>query len=471
MATQRVVRTFALAGLCGASFAGGFIAVKWPDAPPDASQYAEAWSENDAITIVPLDDGYDYAEPAEAIEGTGEALEVIASLTESLSGPSEAVEIDIARDGPTLDLLRIERDGFGLVGGRANPNEKLLVMSGEETVGETVATSAGDYVVLLEEPLAAGNHRLSVVGADGGAARVSPDAAIIALDADEAGPPLAVIERAGEPTQLVSLPRSAPDYDTEALARADDAVREFAAFERGDAEGDNMATASIERAAGVLNAGVIPSDIDPAPTASIPSSDADTAMDTDAELLIEAVEVEGSSLFVAGHTEHGTSLNLYVDGEFAGRSRPMDGDRFLFELDWPLAVGPHRFRVDALTTRGVVARATVPYVRTEDETATAVVAGAGSPDLALGTPVDGDGSTSEPMGAERTLRQPELVAADRSVIIRRDDTLWHISRRVYGSGFRYTTIYQANSDQIGDPNLIYPGQIFDLPDEASSTVR
>ncbi|PVH27980.1 hypothetical protein DDE20_14550 [Pararhodobacter oceanensis] len=44
-------------------------------------------------------------------------------------------------------------------------------------------------------------------------------------------------------------------------------------------------------------------------------------------------------------------------------------------------------------------------------------------------------------------------------------TLWHISRERYGAGERYVVIYRANRSQIRDPDLIYPGQIFSLPDE------
>ncbi|MCB1417393.1 MAG: LysM peptidoglycan-binding domain-containing protein, partial [Nitratireductor sp.] len=32
-----------------------------------------------------------------------------------------------------------------------------------------------------------------------------------------------------------------------------------------------------------------------------------------------------------------------------------------------------------------------------------------------------------------------------------------------GAGIRYTTIYEANREQITDPNLIFPGQVFDVP--------
>ncbi|GJE72423.1 hypothetical protein CHKEEEPN_3979 [Methylorubrum podarium] len=52
--------------------------------------------------------------------------------------------------------------------------------------------------------------------------------------------------------------------------------------------------------------------------------------------------------------------------------------------------------------------------------------------------------------------------------ITRGDSLWQISRRTYGRGNRYTVIYDANQDQIRDPNRIYPGQMFVLPKDAPS---
>ena len=52
-----------------------------------------------------------------------------------------------------------------------------------------------------------------------------------------------------------------------------------------------------------------------------------------------------------------------------------------------------------------------------------------------------------------------------AVIIRRGDSLWRISRRVYGRGLRYSTIYLANQEQISDPDRIWPGQVFRVPDK------
>jgi len=60
----------------------------------------------------------------------------------------------------------------------------------------------------------------------------------------------------------------------------------------------------------------------------------------------------------------------------------------------------------------------------------------------------------------------EIQLRDGKVIVQPGNSLWKIARRAYGSGFQYTTIYEANADQIRDPDLIYPGQIFVVPEEA-----
>ncbi|NMA98605.1 MAG: LysM peptidoglycan-binding domain-containing protein [Phyllobacteriaceae bacterium] len=57
--------------------------------------------------------------------------------------------------------------------------------------------------------------------------------------------------------------------------------------------------------------------------------------------------------------------------------------------------------------------------------------------------------------------------ASGKAIIRRGDNLWTIARRVYGEGLKFTTIYEANTGQIRNPNRIYPGQVFDLPSAAT----
>jgi nucleoid-associated protein YgaU len=47
--------------------------------------------------------------------------------------------------------------------------------------------------------------------------------------------------------------------------------------------------------------------------------------------------------------------------------------------------------------------------------------------------------------------------------VRRGDSLSLIARAKYGDAMRWPTIYEANRDQIKDPNLIYPGQVLRIP--------
>lgn len=59
----------------------------------------------------------------------------------------------------------------------------------------------------------------------------------------------------------------------------------------------------------------------------------------------------------------------------------------------------------------------------------------------------------------------DVVLRDGRVVVQPGNSLWRIARRAYGRGAQYTVIYEANASQIRDPDLIYPGQIFEIPDE------
>ncbi len=53
--------------------------------------------------------------------------------------------------------------------------------------------------------------------------------------------------------------------------------------------------------------------------------------------------------------------------------------------------------------------------------------------------------------------------AEFVVVVQPGNSLWRIARRTLGRGMAFTTIYEANSDQIRDPDLIYPGQVLSVP--------
>jgi len=62
-------------------------------------------------------------------------------------------------------------------------------------------------------------------------------------------------------------------------------------------------------------------------------------------------------------------------------------------------------------------------------------------------------------------RDPDPAAPRLDVVtVQPGSTLWAISRETYGEGILYVRVYEANRDRIRDPDLIYPGQVFELPE-------
>ena len=127
----------------------------------------------------------------------------------------------------------------------------------------------------------------------------------------------------------------------------------------------------------------------------------------------------------AGTGQPGGEVQVYLDNKNVGRATVDAQGNWQLTPRQKIASGPHTVRVDAITGDDrVVARIEFPFMR------------AGP-------------MTNLPAGA--------------LVVIQPGNNLWRIASRVYGSGMRYTEIFAANRDQIKDPNLIYPGQIFGLP--------
>ncbi|WP_298257725.1 LysM peptidoglycan-binding domain-containing protein [Bradyrhizobium sp.] len=62
-----------------------------------------------------------------------------------------------------------------------------------------------------------------------------------------------------------------------------------------------------------------------------------------------------------------------------------------------------------------------------------------------------------------SVSSPAVAHAISSKVVSRGDSLWRISRIIYGDGSRYALVYRANRERIRTPNLIYPGQTLVLP--------
>lgn len=52
----------------------------------------------------------------------------------------------------------------------------------------------------------------------------------------------------------------------------------------------------------------------------------------------------------------------------------------------------------------------------------------------------------------------------QSYTVEKGDSLSKIAKRVYGKASYWRQIYEANKDNIKDPDLIYPGQVIRLPE-------
>lgn len=145
-----------------------------------------------------------------------------------------------------------------------------------------------------------------------------------------------------------------------------------------------------------------------------------------AELLVDAVDYDDAGrLHIIGRAPPGSRIRIYLDNRFLGEARVEGGGVWRLAPADLVAPGIYQLRADRVNKAGtVLARSEIVFAR------------------------------SVPL---RGVRPGTLV------VIEPGNSLWRIARRTYGSGFRYTVIYEANKAQIRDANLIYPGQVFKLP--------
>jgi nucleoid-associated protein YgaU len=146
----------------------------------------------------------------------------------------------------------------------------------------------------------------------------------------------------------------------------------------------------------------------------------------DQALLLNAVDYDADGfVVVSGRAQPGARVVVYLDEAPLGTVVADANGHWQLAPDTPVASGLHRLRVDQVGDSGdVLARVATLFSRAE---------------LAGGFP------------------------EDRFVIVQPGNSLWRIARRTYGQGVRYSVIFQANNDQIVDPDLIFPGQIFLVP--------
>ena len=324
---------------------------------------------------------------------------------------ADAAPAEQQNNMPVFDLLRVEPDGSVVIAGKALPNADVEVVAGATVVGKAKVGANGDFAIVLDEPLKAGDHQLVLrsTGADNNVA-TSAQTAIVSVPETKSGQVLALVEEPGQASRLITKPETTPEPQDNPQA-APEAT--------GKADGKDKPVAKPAQASPIA---------------------------------IEAVEIEGQSVFVAGKANGGNRVIVHANDTLLGASPISPDGRFLVQSKQPLRVGDYIIRADLLDNADrVLATARVPFRREAGENISAIAS-------------DTEGQTTESAKLQGEAASP-LQKVEGSVIIRRGDNLWTISKRTYGKGTRYTTIYLANRDQIRDPDLIWPGQVFHMPKE------
>ncbi len=317
---------------------------------------------------------------------------------------STATGADAATRKAEIQITAVEIEGDRLfVAGIAKPQAKLRGYADDTKIGDAAAAANGHFVIDGRVPLSVGDHRIAVE-------QIGPDGKALVRVAVPFNRP------AGDQVAAVAGPSLSSPGKT--LAPIDGG-----AFDRLR----NQVARAHEILTGLYANGAVPT--------------------------VEQLAAARSATMIALNSL--TQYRLPADaGEEARRIAEMTVAQATAALK-ALEALPRdvaEFGKGLADINTIIASAIGPVVDTP-------------PTSQAAAPTEVAAATSS--GDARTIEQAPLTQSENaSVIIRRGDTLWQISRRVYGQGVRYTTIYLANEDKITNPDLIQPGQVFGVPNEA-----
>lgn len=500
---------FALGGgtlLTAAAVAGWIVTRMHEDAPAPAPS-----------PVAPLAS----ALPAPTDAAPADAAPADAAPNDAVPGPVAAAQ-DPA--GPGFDVVRVDREGGALVAGRAAPGAAVTLRVDGAVVAQVAADANGQFVALftLGPSAAVQSMTLEVTDADGRVTQ-APDVVILTprppagdtAVALAAAPqtPAAEVPAPAAPAQEGPQPQAAPVAVQGAVevAAAEPAVPAPVPAPTQDlAPGTSDAAAPelpIPAAAADAPA-ALPAPDAPAPLAlaqAEPQAVAPQAPDQPAmpsaflvqgdgavrvldrapavldNVIIDSISYSGTGdVQIAGRAARSApaaNLRIYLDNRPIAVTRADSGD---WTSDLP-AVDPgvYTLRVDQLNDAGgVVSRFETPFQREAPETVAAARAqGAAPSETPTVTPTVADAGSAvttdrpaipvatAPASQAAGTVQPSAQPRAALITVQPGNTLWAISQARYGAGERYVVIYNANRSQIRDPDLIYPGQIFALPDQ------
>ncbi|MEM9014862.1 MAG: Ig-like domain-containing protein [Pseudomonadota bacterium] len=262
---------------------------------------------------------------------------------------------------PNFDIVRVDRNGFAVIAGRAEPGSRVTVYANGDELGKALTDNAGTWVVSEETPLSSGPVELTVsMRTTSGQVITSEQSVLITVPKADQDRPLVLRTTPGGATEVIQPP----------WIEADDI--------------------------GPLTLDVIDYD-------------------------------ETGAVIFSGRAEPNRVVQIFInDVQLTMTSSDADGRWQVTSETSAIAPGIYTLLIVQLNESGQPAHAIeVPFER---------------------------------------VNPSDVDLRDGRVVVQPGNSLWRIARRAYGEGIQYTIIYEANADQIRDPDLIYPGQIFEVPD-------
>lgn len=419
-----------------------------PTAPPATGEPATTPAAESAIAAAPAVD----PEPAAAAAATA------APEPEQLAQPESSAVL------PTFDVVRVAPDGATTIAGTAAPDAQIsLQLDGFEQT-RVQAGPDGKFVALFSLAPNPAPRLLSMVAtlADGstlqsaGTVAIAPIAAAVPVasgDAEPAPPPPAALLLTEDGAEVIQGPTPvAPGevavVSVDAITYAADGAVQLAG--RGQADAtlriymDNMATMDAQVGADGKWSVALPDTVPGVYTLRIDQLGDGEAVTSRFETpfkreTLEALAAASGAAApvpdVAATTEPATDPEPATE-VVAGTPAAQASE------DPPAPVAA------ALVDEPV----TAPVAADPDAAPLPDVAAAPTTELAV---------------AETAPAAQTVVAAARPVTITVQPgfTLWGIADDMMGEGTMYVQVFEANRDKIRDPDLIYPGQVFTLPQE------
>jgi nucleoid-associated protein YgaU len=312
--------------------------------------------------------------------------------------------------------------------------ETVAAAVSEETDVAQVAETTADVTEAVETvEIAAVADDVSVAVEDTVAEAASDVAADVADEASEAAEIVAEVTEAVADSDVVVAvvdPIAPEPNDTEVVADTEVAQVEEPTATEETATQEVVADVSEPTSPAVL---VADADgvrvLQPALSDQSPEVMSNVALDT-------ITYDEAGEVLIAGRALGQGSVQVYLDNQPI--TTTLINEQGNWRTDLPdVDTGVYTLRIDEVSTDGdVVSRIETPFQREEPEDVAAVFA--------------------------EEVKDDAFEVAVRTV--QPGSTLWAIAREEFGEGVMYVAVFEANKDRIRNPDLIYPGQVFLIPE-------